>query len=63
MIKKIKGTKDFWNLEESVRGCQIDHFDICTTEGYVRRVMDSCGCLPIGMKSPMYQKESKTELN
>ena len=60
VIKHIHGAEDFLNLKDSVKDCQIDTIDNCTTRSYVDRVRRKCGCLPISMTIPGQEKETKS---
>ena len=48
-------TEDFWNLIESSRGCTNETFTKCTTERYVEKLMDKCGCLPLRMRPELLE--------
>ena len=56
VVKNIKGTADFLNLDDSVKDCQLEPYDNCTTRSYVERVTQKCGCLPLNMRTDNEQK-------
>ena len=56
-IKKIKASEDFLNLDDSVKNCQHEPNDNCTTKSYVARVIQKCDCLPLSMQIPGEEKE------
>ena len=58
VIKNIIGTEAFHNLDDSVKRCQSDPQDNCTTRSYVERVIEKCGCLPLSMTIHGQQKEA-----
>ena len=55
-IKNIKGAEDFKDLADSVKDCQLEPSDNCTTRSYVERLSKKCGCLPMSMTIPKQQK-------
>ena len=48
-LKQIKGTEGFLYLADSIKYCQLEPQDNCTTRSYVDRVTRKCGCLPLSM--------------
>ena len=57
-IKHIKGTEGFLDLADSVKDCQLEPQDNCTTRSYVDRVTQKCGCLPLSMQILGQEKET-----
>ena len=51
VVKKIKGTKDFLDLADSVKDCQLEPYDNCTTRSFKEKVIQSCMCLPLKMQT------------
>ena len=48
ILKEIKVTESFNNLDEEVKKCQnIEAYDECTTRHYVKELRELCGCLPL----------------
>ena len=62
VVKNIKGTKSFLDLSDSVKDCQTEPYNNCTTRSYVERVTQECGCLPLSMKTGAYSKVRQQEL-
>ena len=58
VVKNIKGTENFMDLADSVKDCQKEPYDNCTTKNFVDRVIQSCKCLPLKMKTPENEKAS-----
>ena len=56
VVKFINGTDKFMALEDSVKGCQIQPFDSCTTLSYVERLVQECSCLPLSMRVEGHEK-------
>ena len=55
-VTDIKATTDFWNLDETVRGCSKESEEDCSTRGLVQRVTEMCGCLPMAIWTEEYSK-------
>ena len=56
VVKNIKGTEDFFALPDSVKDCQFEPYDNCTTRSFVERVIQSCKCLPLKMRTKENEK-------
>ena len=56
VVKSIKGTENFFALADSVKDCQLEPYDNCTTRSYVERVIQSCNCLPLKMRTKENEK-------
>ena len=54
VIKDIKATSYFLDLDDDVKRCNIEPFDECITRHYIQEINKNCKCLPIGMKSSGY---------
>ena len=50
VVKNIRGTEGFLALPDSVKDCQLEPYDNCTTRSYVDRVIQNCNCLPLKMR-------------
>ena len=61
VVKNIKGTKDFLDLADSVKDCQLEPYDNCTTRNYVDRVMQSCNCMPLKMRTGENEKVQRLQ--
>ena len=59
VVKNIKGTEDFFSLPDSVKDCQLEPYDNCTTRSYIGRVVQSCNCLPLKMWIKDYEKVTR----
>ena len=45
-IKEISVTDSFLSMGKSIRGCQEESYDDCTTKKYKAALTDKCQCLP-----------------
>ena len=45
-LKQMKGSTDFMNLTNSVKGCQHEKYEEFQTKNYLKKVKEQCGCLP-----------------
>ena len=54
-IKKVTVTEEFWNLDESSKGCRNETFTKCKTDMYIKRAIETCGCLPLRMRPDLVQ--------
>ena len=50
-LKKIRVSKDFLGLSESTKNCADEPYDDCTTRSYSKRLMESCKCLPLNLRT------------
>ena len=53
VIKEIRLTESYHELEQNVKGCEdkIDEpFDNCTTKNYINTLMEECRCLPFHIR-------------
>ena len=46
VLKKMAGTTHFLSLSEMDKKCQVETFEACQTERYIKEVQKRCGCLP-----------------
>ena len=59
-LKKMTGTKNFLNLPEKQKKCQIQRFEECQTEKFLERVQKECGCKPWRINSALDTKQVRT---
>ena len=59
-LKEIKVKESFLNLDQDIRGCQVDEtFLNCTTGHTTDNFLKNCGCLPFNIRvSPEVAKIS-----
>ena len=49
-LKEIKVKESFLNLDQDIRGCQVDEtFLNCTTKHTTANLLKNCGCLPFNI--------------
>ena len=49
-LKKMSGTRSFFNLADKTKGCQIDTEGECKKKKYRMELYNKCGCLPWALK-------------
>ena len=45
-LKLMAGTERFLAKKDSVKGCSLQSYEDCHTEGFLKQVEEQCGCLP-----------------
>ena len=58
-LKKMSGTRSFFNLADKTKGCQIDTEGECKKKKYRMELYNKCGCLPWTMKRGNEVRETK----
>ena len=48
-LKKMTVTENFLGLSDIVKACQIETFEDCQVNSYIREVEKQCGCVPIAL--------------
>ena len=49
-LKKMNGTKSFFNLPDEAKGCQMDSEGECKRKKLRAELVNKCGCLPWALK-------------
>ena len=56
ILKEVKVTDSFMELDEDVRECQNqEHYIDCTTNKIIEEMRQQCGCLPLSIRSSRFQ--------
>ena len=50
VVKEITTTDSFLSLDESIRQCQEESYDECTTKKYIKALKNKCQCLPFHIR-------------
>ena len=50
VIKEIAVTDSFLNLDDDIRGCQVQTFEECATKIYQTKLLNNCQCLPFQIR-------------
>ena len=50
-LKQMAGTGSFLDLPEEKKDCQVQSFEMCHANRYVKEVQKSCGCVPWALSS------------
>ena len=53
VLKKITGTKNFKNLPDRFKDCQVEAFEECQTKMYAKEIQDKCDCIPWALGSTL----------
>ena len=56
-LKKMTGTKNFLNLPEQFKKCQIESFEDCNVKRYLQEIQTKCKCVPWAFSSVVQYKE------
>ena len=54
VVTDIKVTSDFLNRDN--KGCNTESKEDCSTRSYIKRVIESCDCLPLSLKTEEFAK-------
>ena len=49
VVKDIKVTEDFLDLDSDVRKCNRKGYADCKTRAYLDGILQNCGCLPLSL--------------
>ena len=61
ILKEVKVTDSFMELDEDVRECQNqEHYIDCTTNNFIEEMRQQCGCLPLSIRSSNFQVNYKS---
>ena len=50
VVEEITTTDSFLSLDESIRQCQEESYDECTTRKYMNTLIRNCQCLPFKLR-------------
>ena len=51
VVKDVKVTDSYLELDKSVRGCQNEEsYEDCTTSYYIKTLLEHCKCLPFNIR-------------
>ena len=51
VVKDVKVTDSYLELDKSVRGCQNEEsYEDCTTSYYIKTLLENCKCLPFNIR-------------
>ena len=52
VAKEIKVTDSFLGLDMDTKQCEMSkQFENCTTEAYISKLLQQCGCLPFNIRT------------
>ena len=52
-VKRMQATHSCMQLPDKEKNCQIETFEDCQTNGYIREVEAKCGCVPWALSSAL----------
>ena len=52
-VKRMQATHSFMQLPDAEKNCQIETFEDCQTNGYIKAVEAKCGCVPWALSSAL----------
>ena len=53
-LKKMTGTENFKQLPDDTKHCQLDTYEKCQADMFLRTVQDECGCVPWSLTTALH---------